>query len=105
MLFTSPAIIVTHPNDAVINASQRVVLNCEGSGKGMLSYEWQVSNIDKSNWKNLTINATNILVWNLRVSEKYRCLVYNEAGGSISNISTVTLMGMVLSFYKLQYSI
>ena len=98
LLFTGRAIIVTHPNDAIINASQRVVLICQGSGKGTLSYEWQVYNFDESNWENLTVNATNILVWRLRASEKYRCIVYNEAGGSISNISTVFLMGMLLSF-------
>ena len=38
-------------------------------------------------------NTKKFLVRNIDQSERYRCIASNEAGSTISNVSTVTLMG------------
>ena len=86
-------IITTHPNGEVINATESVTLNCMASGRGPLTYRWQNCPIDRNEWKYTFVNSTSIPVRNLIHSEKYRCIVSNEAGKTISNTAIVTLMG------------
>ena len=69
-------------------------LNCKGSGREPIIYQWEYSLIDKEQWKSISdSNTEKLVIRNLQQSEKYRCLVSNQAGRTVSNTSTVILMG------------
>ena len=92
MLFTGPPIIITHPTNEVINATSSVTLNCEATGGGSITYLWQYSSIDGGPWTDY-VNTNTLPVRNLQRPEKYRCIVSNEAGRTVSNTAVVILMG------------
>ena len=94
MLFTGPPTIITHPTDKVTNTSESITLNCEGIGGGAITYQWEAGDVTEDEWTEISnSNAETLVIRNLEKSEKYRCIVSNEAGRTISNVSTVTLMG------------
>jgi len=74
--------------------SMSVTLNCEGTGRGSITYQWQTRNINGGQWSDIS-NSKNrrLVVRNLQESQQYRCVVSNEAGGTRSNIATVTVLG------------
>ena len=76
------------------NASESVTLNCKGIGGGSITYQWETSDVIKDQWIEIS-NGTdkNLVIRNLEKSEKYRCIVSNEAGSIVSDVSTVTVMG------------
>ena len=95
MLHTGPPTITTHPISRLTSDSMNVTLNCEGIGGGNITYQWQTWNIGEMQWKNVSINGTEtFVVSDLDESRKYRCVVSNEAGKTISNVSTVTTLSM-----------
>ena len=98
---TGPPTITTHPTSRLTTVSMSVTLNCEGTGRGSITYQWQTRNINGRQWSDIS-NSYNwrLFIWNLQESQQYRCVVSNEAGGTRSNIATVT----VLSKYSQQYS-
>ena len=70
-----------------------VTLNCEGTGRGSISYQWQTRNINGGQWSDISnSNNRTPIVSNLQESQQYRCVVSNEAGGTLSNIATVTVL-------------
>ena len=97
--------------DIIINAlslhpinqltSNRIVakpLNCETTGNGSITYQWETSNINGGQWMNISnSNSSTLVVGTLEESQQYRCVVSNEAGSTRSNVATVT----VLSKYML----
>ena len=77
----------------MITINKIVTLNCEGTGRGSITYQWQTRNIMGGTWK--AINNSNnkkLVVRNLQESQRYRCVVSNEAGGNASNIVTVAVL-------------
>ena len=76
------------------NASESVTLSCKGIGEGSVTYQWEYSDIIKDQWKKISnSDGGKLVIRNLEKSEKYRCIVSNEAGSIVSNASAVTLLG------------
>ena len=92
-MFTGPPTIATHPSSQLINISISVTLDCEGTGRGSITYQWETSNINGGQWMNISNSNSRILVvGTLEQSQQYRCVVSNEAGSTRSNIATVTVL-------------
>ena len=92
-IFTAPT-ITTHPTNQWTTVSMSVTLNCEGTGRGSIVYQWQTRNINGEQWSDIS-NSDNrrLVVSNLQESQQFRCVVSNEAGGTRSNIATITVFG------------
>ena len=94
---TGPPTITTHPSSQLINNSISVTLNCEGTGRGPFTYQWETSNINGGQWMNISNNnTTELVLGTLEQSQRYRCVVSNEAGSTRSNIATVTVLSELL---------
>ena len=92
-VFTGPPTITTHPTSQLTNISMSVTLDCEGTGKGSITYQWETSNINGEQWMNISdSNNKALVVRNLKQSQQYRCVVSNEAGSTRSDIATVTVL-------------
>jgi len=90
---TGPPTITTHPTRQLTTVSMTVTLNCEGTGRGSITYQWQTRNINGGQWSNISnSNNRRLVVRNLQESQRYRCVVSNEAGGTPSNVATVTVL-------------
>ena len=90
---TGPPTITTHPTSQLINISISVTLDCEGTGTGSITYQWETSNINGGQWMNISNSNSRILVvGTLEQSQQYRCVVSNEAGSTRSNVATVTVL-------------
>jgi len=90
--YIGPPIIITHPTNMVTNASIGVTLSCKGSGDVPFTYHWEYSSIDEENWINLQNIHGETYSIRIAASERYRCIVSNDAGSTISNISTITIL-------------
>jgi len=87
-----PAITV-HPANHLATTGMNVVLNCEGSGKGMLNYQWE-NNADNS-WTTITnSNNKTYVIENIQESQQYRCVVGNEVGHVTSNPAVIIILSM-----------
>ena len=92
-LSTGPPTITTHPTSQLTTVSMSVTLNCTGTGNGSITYHWQTRNINGGRWSDISnSNNRRHVVSNLQESQQYRCVVSNEAGGTRSNIATVTVL-------------
>jgi len=92
-LFIGPPTITTHPTSQLTTVSMSVTLNCEGTGRGSITYQWQIRNINGGQWSDISnSNNSRLVVRNLQESQQYRCVVSNEAGGTRSNVATVTVL-------------
>ena len=92
-VFTGPPTITTHPTSQLINVNMSVTLDCEGTGRGSITYHWETSNINGGQWMNISnSNSRRLVVWKLEQSQQYRCVVSNEAGVSQSNVATITVL-------------
>ena len=92
-VFTGPPTITTHPTSQLTNVSMSVTLDCEGTGRGSITYHWETSNINGGQWMNINnSNSRRLVVSNLEQSQQYRCVVSNEAGSTRSNVATVTVL-------------
>ena len=92
-VFTGPPTITTHPTSQVTNVSMNVTLDCEGTGRGLITYKWDARRLNTRHW--LIINRSNnkiLVVKNLEQSQQYRCVVSNEAGRTQSDVATVTVL-------------
>ena len=93
LLFTGPPTITTHPTSQLTNVSMSVTLDCEGTGRGSITYHWETSNINGGQWMNISnSNSRSLVVRNLEQSQQYRCVLSNEAGSTRSNVATVTVL-------------
>ena len=78
-----------------------VILNCEGTGRGSITYQWQTQ--DKG-WTDVNnSNNRELVVMNLQESQQYRCVVINEAGRTISDITTLTILSKLLECHVYMY--
>jgi len=90
---TGPPTITTHPTSQLTTVSMTVTLNCEGTGSGSISYQWQSRNINGGNWMNVNKGDNmRLRMRDLQESQRYRCVVSNEAGRTRSNVATVTVL-------------
>ena len=88
---TGPPTITTHPTSQLTTVSMSVTLNCEGTGRGSITYQWQDRN--RGRLKNIrNSNKKRLVVKNLQESQQYRCVVSNEAGGTESIVATITVL-------------
>ena len=88
---TGPPTLTTHPTSLLTTVSMTVTLNCEGTGRGSLTYQWETRN--RRQWSDISnSNNRRLVVSNLQESQQYRCVVSNEAGGATSNIASVTVL-------------
>ena len=71
------------------------ILNCEGTGKGMITYQWETSNINGGPWMKIG-GDKRLVVRSPEQSQHYRCVVSNEAGIVRSDIATVTTLSKFL---------
>ena len=86
-------VITTHPTSQLTTVSMSVTLDCEGTGRGSITYHWETSNINGGQWMNISnSNSRRLVVRNLEQSQQYRCVVSNEAGSTRSNVATVTVL-------------
>ena len=86
-------VITTHPTSQLTTVSMSVTLDCEGTGRGSITYHWETSNINGGQWMNISdSNSRRLVVRNLEQSQQYRCVVSNEAGGARSNVATVDVL-------------
>ena len=96
-VFTGPPTITTHPTSQLTNISMSVTLDCEGTGIGSITYQWETSDINGGQWMNIgDSNSTTLVVRDLEQSQQYRCVVSNEAGSTRSNVATVTVLSKLL---------
>ena len=93
-VFTGPPAITTHPTSQLTNISTSVTIDCEGTGRGSITYQWETSNINGGQWMNISdSNSKTLVVRNSEQSQQYRCVVSNEAGSNRSNVATVIILG------------
>ena len=90
-------IVTTHPNSQMVTSIMSITLDCEGNGTRidgkMIEYQWENSNINGGNWMNITnSNGKRLVVKNLEQSEQYRCVVYNDVGGTPSSVANITVL-------------
>ena len=94
IIFNRSTHYLTHPTDDVINATTSTTLHCETSSTENHEYHWENNHEDERQWRKIQgSNGGNLIVRNLPYSEKYRCIVTNDAGSTVSNTATVFLMG------------
>ncbi|XP_065918658.1 hemicentin-1-like isoform X2 [Dysidea avara] len=86
-------IITTHPTSQLTAVSMSVTLNCDGTGGGSITYQWESLNVKERRWT-IVNNSTNrsLVVRNLQESQQYRCVVTNEAGRTRSKKAIVTIL-------------
>ena len=92
---TGPPTITTHPTSQLTTVSMNVTLNCKGTGRGSITYQRQNRNVNSGICRNIS-NNRRLVVSNLQESEQYRCVVSNEAGGTPSNVATVSILSKFL---------
>ena len=93
-MFTGPPTITNPLIDQVIEFNEIITLNCEASGDGTITYQWQ----EFSNGLWMDINDSNDAEYTtdrLTQSSQFRCEVTNEAGITTSNV-TISVLGKVL---------
>ena len=96
-VFTGPPTITTHPTSQLTSVDINVTLDCEGTGRGSITYQWETSNINGGQWANISDgNSKSVFIENLTQSQQYRCVVSNEAGSTRSNVATVTVLSKLL---------
>ena len=101
---TGPPTITTHPTSQLTTVSISVTLNCEVTGRGSITYQWQTRNINGGQWSDISNrNNRRLVVSNLQESQQYRCVVSNEAGGTRSNVVTVTVLSKQLLYSFFSY--
>ena len=92
-VFTGPPTITTHPTSQLTNVSMSVTLDCEGTGRGSITYRWETKRIGSKHWMNINNNNMNrYVVRNLDQSREYRCVVSSEVGDTRSNVATITVL-------------
>ena len=70
-----------------------ITLICEGTGGGSITYHWETSNINGGEWMNISDSNTKTLtVRNLEQSQQYRCVVFNKAGSTRSDVAIITVL-------------
>ena len=92
LVLTGPPTIITHPASQLTNVSISVTLDCEGSGRGSITYQWETSDINGGQWMIISNSNKRRIVVEMLQQSRYRCVVSNEAGSTRSDIATVTVL-------------
>ena len=94
---TGPPTIKTHPASQLTTISIKITLQCRGTGRGSITYQWETSNINGGPWMNISRSHNKrLVVRNLEQSQQYRCVVSNEAGSIRSDIATISVLSKLL---------
>ena len=73
--------------------AEAIVLLCEGTGGGSITYRWESSNINGEKWVDVSnSNNKRLIVRKLEQSQQYRCIVSNEAGSTRSDVATIAVL-------------
>ena len=92
-MITGPPSITIHPSSQLVTSNMNITINCEGTGKGSITYQWETSNIIGLQWIFIgSNNSKTLVVGTLEQSQQYRCVVSNEVGSTRSNVATVTVL-------------
>ena len=62
LVFTGPPTITTHPASQIVDISMSVTLECEGTGRGSIIYQWETGNINGGQWMNFSNSNSSLLV-------------------------------------------
>ena len=93
MIATGRPTITIHPKSQLVISHMSISLDCTGIGLGTIEYQWESSKINESQWITIDNNSSKrLVVKNLQQSERFRCIVSNEAGGIGSKIATLTVL-------------
>ena len=90
-VLTGPPNITTHPISQLKTVGMRAILNCKGTGRGSIAYQWEARSITGTQWIRIS-SRNNIVVGSVQQSQQYRCVVTNEAGKTRSNVTTITVL-------------
>ena len=94
MITTGRPSITIHPKSQLVTSNMSINLDCEGVGLGTVKYQWERSKVNESQWMTISDgNSNRYVVSNLQHSERFRCIVSNEAGETESEIATLTILG------------
>ena len=97
--------VTTHPTDKLTKASMSITLDCEGTGRGSITYHWE-TNINGGQWMKISnSNSRRLSVENLEQSQQYRCVVSNEAGSTRSDVATVNVLSEFVYSKSLMYKV
>ena len=99
MVFTGPPKIVVNPISQSATPDASVTLKCRGNGIGSIVYEWETREIDGVQWRPAG-DHNRLTVRRPKESHQYRCVVSNEAGKTVSSISTISVISKYISFVK-----
>ena len=92
-IYTGPPTITTQPATQLSTVGMDITLNCEGTGRGLLTYYWEERE-QGSTWRNISGSNNSILtIRNIQKPIRYRCIVSNEAGSTKSHPAIITLLG------------
>ena len=76
--------------DQVIEVNERVTLNCKASGDGTITYQWQ--QFSNGSWMDIAdSNNAEYTTDMLTQSSQFRCVVTNEAGMALSDVTIFVL--------------
>ena len=88
--FTGPPTITNPLIDQVRAFNESITLNCEATGNGTISYQWQEFN--NSVWVDINNgNDPQYTIDRLTESSQFRCVVSNEAGKTNSTVTILVL--------------
>lgn len=92
-IHTGPPTITTHPTTQLVTVGMDITLNCEGTGRGSLSYYWEERE-QGSAWKNINdSNDGTLTIRNIQKPIRFRCVISNEAGSTKSHPAIITVLG------------
>lgn len=90
-------VIISHPDDytGVIGTTAQFEVVAEGTN---LSYQWQYSNASSTKWYNSSMTGSNTSVLSVDITaarngQKYRCIVSNGAGESVTSYAAYLIVG------------
>ena len=93
MITTGRPNIAIHPKSQFVTSNMSIILDCKGVGSGTIKYQWERSKVNESQWMTISDGSNRrYVVNNLQQSERYRCIVSNEAGETESNMATLTVL-------------
>lgn len=90
-VFTGPPKIVINPISQSTAPDASITLNCRGNGIGSIAYEWETRKINGRYWRPAGYDDR-LVVRRPKKSHQYRCVVSNEAGKTVSKISTISVL-------------
>jgi len=93
-MFIGPPTINTPLIDQVKVFNTKTTLNCEASGGGTITYQWQ--ELKNTSWMDISgSNNAEYETNGLKESSQFRCVASNEAGEATSS-ATILVLGKLL---------